>query len=449
MNITLIANVVYKNNKFGLGFGNKLLYKNPEDMKFFKKVTEGSTVVMGYKTWVSIPVKPLSGRVNVVLTKRHMDCNPDLDNVIFSNFKDFKKSVGINDKIFVIGGGEIYSLFLKDSVLKPKRLLITITEPDISKDIDTFLEPELIKDYRLVDFSDKFKFENLSYTFLEYSYNEEPHEENKYFHLFEKILKEGKKRQNRTGVDTISIFGEQLRFDISKTIPLMTSKKVSFKNIVEELLWFCRGETDANILKNKGVKIWDGNSSREFLDSRGLVDYPEGECGPIYGHQWRNFNGVDQLKYVENLIKTDPGSRRIVLSAWNPNDLSKMALEPCHLLVQWYVNEGKLDCMFTMRSNDFFHGNPYNVISYTVLTYILAMKCGLTPGEIVYSVGDCHIYESHIEAIKKQLGRDLRPFPALKLCDSIKEKDWSEIKFEDFHLVGYFPNKAIKMSMVV
>jgi dihydrofolate reductase/thymidylate synthase len=448
MNITLIANVVYKNNKFGLGFGNKLLYKNPEDMKFFKNVTEGSTVVMGYKTWVSLPRKPLNGRVNIVLTKRHMNCNPDLENVIFTNFKDFKKSASPRDKIFVIGGGDIYKLFLQDSLLKPKRLLFTLTEPEISKDIDTFLEPELIKDYKLVDFSDKLNFENLSYTFLEYIYNKEPHEEYKYFDLFEKILKEGKQRKNRTNINTISIFGEQLRFDISKTIPLMTSKKVSFKNIVEELLWFCRGETDANILKNKGVKIWDGNSSREFLDARGLIDYPEGECGPIYGHQWRNFNGVDQLKNVENLIKTDPTSRRIVLSAWNPVDLPKMALEPCHLLVQWYVNEGKLDCMFTMRSNDSIATN-YNVISYAVLTYILAIKCGLTPGEIVYSVGDCHIYESNLEATKEQLKRDLRPFPSLKLCDSIKEKDWSEIIFEDFRLVGYFPNKAIKMSMAV
>lgn len=449
MNVTLIANVVYKDNKFGIGFKNELLYKNPHDMKFFKETTENSVVVMGYKTWVSIPNKPLKNRVNVVLTKRHLDNNPDIQGVIFTTFKDFKNIFNEKHKIFVIGGAQIYELFLKDKTFKPNKLLITLTEPNISKEIDTFLEPELIKDYQIVKYSEKFQYENLKYTFLEYSYSDKHHEELKYFDLFEKILSEGKPRENRTGINTLSIFGAQMRFDISKTIPLMTSKKVSFKNIVEELLWFCRGDTDANILKNKGVNIWNGNSSREFLDSRGLTDYPEGECGPIYGHQWRNFNGIDQLKNIENLIKTQPNSRRIVLSAWNPSDLSKMALEPCHILVQFYVNEGRLDCMFTMRSNDSSLAATYGICSYSVLTYILAMKCGLTPGEIVYSVGDCHIYETHIEATREQMTRDIRPFPALRIDNSVITKDWSEILYTDFKLVGYFPNKPIKMSMVV
>jgi thymidylate synthase len=155
------------------------------------------------------------------------------------------------------------------------------------------------------------------------------------------------------------------------------------------------------------------------------------------------------LKNIENLIKTQPNSRRIVLSAWNPSDLSKMALEPCHILVQFYVNEGRLDCMFTMRSNDSSLAATYGICSYSVLTYILAMKCGLTPGEIVYSVGDCHIYETHIEATREQMTRDIRPFPALRIDNSVITKDWSEILYTDFKLVGYFPNKPIKMSMVV
>ncbi len=249
------------------------------------------------------------------------------------------------------------------------------------------------------------------------------------------------------------MFGQSLRFDISKSIPLLTTRSIPLRVIIEELLWFLRGETDAKILQNKNVHIWDGNTSRQFLDSRGL-DYDEGVAGPIYGHQMRHFSaeynpestdigGFDQLKYVENLLKTDPFSRRIVMSYWNPNQFDQMCLLPCHTHVQFYVEVDPndlevpwLSCVFYMRSNDFALANNFNVISYTVLTYILALKCNMKPKEIIFSGGDCHVYKDHIGALGEQFRRERRPSPVLILDNSIKEKDYKDISFKDFDLVG-------------
>lgn len=451
MNISLIASAVYKNFKFGIGSNGKLLYKIHEDIQWFKNKTMGGTVVMGYKTWESIGKKPLQGRRNIVLTRNHL--SETCKEVVFTTFENVVKVLTTNEKIFVIGGSDIYTLFLKDVFLRPNELFITLVEPEnISKNIDCFFEPSLIENYKLVSCSQKFdkKEENLKFRYLKYEFSSTPHQEKQYLDTMKQILETGNERLDRTGVGTYSIFGKQLRFDISKSIPMMTSKKVSFKNIVEELLWFCRGETDSNILKQKGVHIWDGNSSREFLNSRGLFHLKQGECGPIYGHQWRNFGDkIDQLKYVEDLIKNDPTSRRIILSAWNPMDLNKMCLVPCHLLVQWYVESGKLNCMFTMRSSDFALASTYNIVSYSILTYILALKCGYTPGEIVYSAGDCHIYKNHFLAVEEQLKRQFTPFPMLLVNSTVKNKSWEEIKYEDFEIVGYFPKKAIKMDMAI
>jgi thymidylate synthase len=251
----------------------------------------------------------------------------------------------------------------------------------------------------------------------------------------------------------------------------MTLKQIPFRIILEELLWFCRGDTDAKILKNKGIHIWDGNTSREFLDGQGL-NYEEGVLGPGYGFQWRHqgseykeeyadtskidtsiIGGFDQLQYVENLLKTDPYSRRIVLSAWNPSDLHKTALVPCHILLQFYVqeinNEKYLSCQFYMRSNDVFLANVFNVVSYSILTYILALKCNMKPKEIIYTCGDSHIYKSHLEQVNLLLTRNPRPLPKLILSDSLKTKDWREMDVSDFELVGYYPHPTIKAEMAI
>ena len=237
------------------------------------------------------------------------------------------------------------------------------------------------------------------------------------------------------------------------------------------MLWFCRGDTDTNILSKKGIKIWDGNTSREFLDKRKL-DYPEGVAGPIYGWQWRHFNakyssvfsdtskfdtsilgGVDQLENVINALKTDPFSRRIMMSAWNPEQLNEMALPPCHHCITFYAEEidGEmyLSSHFIMRSSDFLLGVPFNLASYCVLTQIIAMKCGMKAKELVYSGSDIHIYSNHIKSVEKQLKRPVRSSPILKIDNSIKDKDWAEMKVSDFELIGYIPAQGIVAKMAI
>jgi dihydrofolate reductase/thymidylate synthase len=461
MTITLIGSLVFKNGSFGIGNNGDLLHKIPNDLRFFKTLTEGNTVIMGYKTWLSLPEKnrPLKNRKNIVLTKNHKEENED---VVFTTFENLKKRMSKHIHYFVIGGAEIYSLFLQDSSVIPDELVLNHIMPDVTCEIDTYLNPDLIGGYEITGFSEKILEDNLSYRYIYFKKRQSiKHPESKYLDLIQEIVKSGNQRIDRTSVGTLSLFGKSVRFNIEHSIPLMTSKRVSFKNILEELLWFCRGETDSNILKDKGVNIWNGNSSREFLDSRNLNHYKEGECGPIYGHQWRRFGqrhgesgpGVDQLAYVENLLKNDPYSRRIVLSAWNPQDLDKMALLPCHMQVQWYVEDRDskkfLNCMFTMRSSDFALAGCYNIVSYSILTYILAKRNNMFPGEIVYSAGDCHIYSNHLDAINEQMKRNFRPFPCLNIDESIKHKKWEEMEASDFELVGYFPNSSIKMKMAV
>lgn len=311
-----------------------------------------------------------------------------------------------------------------------------------------------------------------SYRFLKYVEGNKRSDEYKYTNLLKDIISSGNRRDDRTQTGTISIFGTQLRLDISETIPLMTLKQIPFRIILEELLWFCRGDTDSKILRNKNIHIWDGNTSREFLDKQGLTEYEEGILGPGYGFQWRhqgaeykqeyadttqieteNIGGFDQLQYVEHLLKTDPFSRRIVISAWNPTDFNKTALVPCHILLQFYVEEideeKHLSCQFYMRSNDVFLANVFNIVSYTVLTYILALKCNMKPKEIIYTCGDAHIYRNHLEQVNELLSRKPRPFPKLILDPSLKLKDWNEMTESDFELVGYYPHPPIKAPMAI
>ena len=254
------------------------------------------------------------------------------------------------------------------------------------------------------------------------TYNLNNHPENQYLNLLQDILDNGEMRTDRTGTGTLSVFGRQVRFDISKHIPVLTTKKLAYDKVIEELLWFMRGSTDSKELEAKGVNIWKGNTSREFLDSRGLKHLPEGSIGAGYGHQWRHFNaphplssdlqdmGVDQLKAILNDLKNNPTSRRIFMSAWNPSQLDSMALPPCHVSVQFYVsfdaNGNKhLSCHMYQRSVDVFLGFPWNILSYSILTHILATMCNMKPKELIISTGDTHIYKDHIDQVKEQLQR--------------------------------------------
>lgn len=282
-----------------------------------------------------------------------------------------------------------------------------------------------------------------------------------YINLIKHILENGISKDDRTGIGTLSIFSYNMTFNLRESFPLLTTKKVYWKGVVEELLWFISGSTDSNVLKEKGVKIWEGNSSREFLDSRGLSHYDQGDIGAGYGFQWRHFGakytnmydsyegqGVDQLKDVIYKIKNTPDDRRIIMSAWNPTDLDKMALPPCHIFVQFWVdtNKKELHSQMYQRSCDVGLGVPFNIASYALLTCIIAKLCDLTPGDFHYCMGDTHIYKNHIDAMKLQITRDPYDFPKINIKDIT---DIDNIKFDDIELIDYKYYENIKMNMAV
>ncbi|CAM9244375.1 unnamed protein product [Ascophyllum nodosum] len=289
----------------------------------------------------------------------------------------------------------------------------------------------------------------------------ENEEEMQYLRLVKEILDNGVRRGDRTGTGTLSKFGVQMRFSLrEERFPLLTTKRVFWRGVAEELLWFISGCTNANVLKERGIHIWDGNGSREFLDNLGLTDREEGDLGPVYGFQWRHFGaeytnmradytgkGVDQLAECIKKIKTNPEDRRIVLSAWNPADLGKMALPPCHMFCQFYVAEGELSCQMYQRSADMGLGVPFNIASYALLTRLVAQACDLKAGEFVHTIGDAHVYLNHVEALREQLRRKPRPFPTLSIAPGKNNID--SFEYSDFELRGYSPHKTIKMKMAV
>jgi len=292
-------------------------------------------------------------------------------------------------------------------------------------------------------------------------------EELQYLNLIQKILDRGTLETGRNG-NTLSIFGESMRFSLENgKIPILTTKKTAWKTCLKELLWFIRGETDNKLLQQQGVHIWDGNTTREFLDSRGLNLYPEGMIGPGYGYQWRNFgasyncftgksldaeypfDGIDQLQNIIDQLKNPEtrNSRRLILTAWNPKQLNQMALPPCHIMCQFNVHDGnKLSCAMMQRSNDECCGTPFNIASYSFLTHLLAKHCGLEAYEFVYFKGNCHIYEEHIEGAKMQLLREPFPFPTV----SIKQvrENINDYQVEDFEIHNYQHHPQIKFQMV-
>ena len=261
-----------------------------------------------------------------------------------------------------------------------------------------------------------------------------------YLNLLEKILNEGVKKEDRTGTGTLSIFGHQMRFDLSEGYPLLTTKKLHTKSIIYELLWFLKGDTNVRYLQEHGVRIWN-----EWADENG-------DLGPVYGHQWRSwpdYDGgvIDQIEYVLNQIRTNPNSRRMIVSAWNVAEVNKMALPPCHTLFQFYVCNGRLSLQLYQRSADTFLGVPFNIASYALLTMMMAQVTGLEPGEFVHTTGDTHLYLNHLEQARLQLTREPRPLPIMRLNPDVK--NLYDFKYEDFELVGYDPWPHIKADVSV
>ena len=261
-----------------------------------------------------------------------------------------------------------------------------------------------------------------------------------YHDLLRLVLEQGEPRNDRTGVGTLSIFGAQARFDLRRNFPLLTTKKLHLKSIIYELLWFLRGDTNVRYLNEHGVTIW-----YEWADEHGNL-------GRVYGAQWRDWRGangvrVDQIDNVISEIQKNPQSRRLIVNAWNPAEIDRMALPPCHVLFQFYVQDDELSCQLYQRSADLFLGVPFNIASYALLTLMVAQVVALRPGDFVHTFGDLHLYQNHLEQAREQLTRDCRSLPRLKLNPAIK--DIRDFKFEDFELIGYDPHPSIKASIAV
>jgi dihydrofolate reductase/thymidylate synthase len=478
-------------------------------MAHFKKVTlaapagKMNAVVMGRKTWESIPdkFKPLPGRINIVLSRKVSE--PDFvspypaDVLTASSVADALKRLEEKDdvsEVFAIGGESVYKEALDMAACN--RIFMTRIAKDI--ECDAFF-PAFDSSLFRTSYVSKTKVrQEMSYDFVVYDRipegeaakeaatastagypcgsaatavvspammslggtNQFLHEEYQYLNLIREISENGVAMGDRTGTGTVSIFGTSMRFDLRTSFPLLTTKRVFFRGLLEELLWFIKGDTNANHLSDKGVKIWDGNGSREFLDKRGLSHREEGDLGPVYGFQWRHFGakyvdmhtdytgqGVDQLAECIKKIKEDPTDRRILLSAWNPADLSLMALPPCHMFCQFYVANGELSCLMYQRSADMGLGVPFNIASYALLTCMMAQVCGLKPGDFIHNMGNTHVYSNHIEPLKTQLERTPRPFPVLRMNPDVKDIDG--FKASDFEVFGYNPHGKIAMDMAV
>lgn len=497
--------VVAATKEMGIGKDGKLPWKLPSDLKFFKDVTvqtsnseKKNAVIMGRKTWESIPLKnrPLPGRLNVVLT-RSRDFNVGgFENVVTCGSMDSALEllgtcpydVSI-ERVFVIGGGEV----LREALNAPACEAIHMTEIQANIECDTFMPhvdcslfqpwyssfPLVENNIRhsfvtyvrvrrtAVDVgtqtngtkANSGKFEVQDFSFLPQMVYDR-HEEHLYLGLVLEILSSGNLKDDRTGTGTLSKFGCQMRFNLRRSFPLLTTKRVFWRGVVEELLWFISGSTNAKVLQEKGIHIWDGNASRIYLDSIGLPDREEGDLGPVYGFQWRHFGarytnmhadytgqGFDQLLDVIYKIKNKPDDRRIILSAWNPSDLRLMALPPCHMFAQFYVANGELSCQMYQRSADMGLGVPFNIASYALLTCMIAHVCDLLPGDFIHVIGDTHVYRNHIEPLQEQLQNLPKPFPVLKI--NPQKRNIDSFVATDFELVGYDPHQRIEMKMAV
>tara|TARA_Y100000590_G_scaffold426944_1_gene536608 strand:+ start:1405 stop:2859 length:1455 start_codon:yes stop_codon:yes gene_type:complete len=480
--LNLIASVTQNNL---IGINNDLLIKSKEDLKYFYKVTtdkypEGdfNIVIMGYNTWLSIPPskRPLKDRMNIVLTQNNKDKIEDNENIkVLDSLFDAIDWCNTNEtgRVFVIGGESVYTQCYLQHMNKINNIYLTRFYDNFQcQKMDTKSFPyEMLSSTDLIGHTSinteceiynngPYKKENLEVHYLIYqNRNTQNKEEIQYLNLLHKIMCEGWRTESRNSI-TYSTFGERMSFNMDNGFPILTSKKMGYKTILRELLWFIRGSTSNQELLDKNVHIWSQNSTRKFLDSRGL-NYEEGDLGPVYGFQWRHSGaeykdchtdysglGVDQLQNVIDLIKNDPNSRRIIMNAWNPQDIDKMALPPCHVMCQFHVDleNKKLNCQLYQRSGDMFLGVPYNISSYSFLLHIIAKITGYTPGRLIHILGDTHIYESHFEAVNKQLMRSPGKFPTLEIIGEIENID--SLNEDMFELKDYKSYDKITAPMI-
>lgn len=506
----------------GIGKDGQLPWDIPEDLKFFSKLTRScgsctrkNALIMGRKTWDSIGRRPLKDRkIAVISSGLSLDAGGSPDVAVFRSLEESLGHLMSDDtveSIFVCGGESIYKKALESDIVG--QIYLTRVALDEVK-FDAYF-PEVPGTFLPIYMSQTFCTRDISYDFVIFerqgdgasSAHGDPargqagridgtvgllgeifgvrrmgnrhrfpreelystpsirfgreHPEFQYLDLVSRVLENGACRENRTGINTYSVFGQMMRFDLRESFPLLTTKKVAIRSIFEELMWFIKGDTNGNHLIEKKVYIWSGNGSKEYLERIGLGHREENDLGPIYGFQWRHFNGdyktmhddytgigVDQLAKLVEALKNDPNNRRHILTAWNPSALSQMALPPCHVLSQFYVsNDNCLSCNMYQRSCDLGLGSPFNIASYAILTLMLAQVCGYKPGELVIFIGDAHVYENHITQLKEQLTRLPRPFPQLKFRRQVGNIE--DFRWEDVELIGYYPHPPIKMEMAV
>ena len=415
-------------------------------MMYFKKVTTYSPiselkniVIMGRKTFESMEKKPLKDRINIVIsstlkmTDDILICH-DFNEAIYiaSNIKHFKT--------WVIGGKSIYCSAFNHYMLDK----IYYNMIKINTECDTFVN---LPKTNILTKHDK---KDIVYNIMKVNDNEI-----KYMNLLSNCLLEGNTRKTRNSI-VLSNFSKEIELDLTKGFPLLTSKKMFWRGIVEELLFFIRGDTNTLHLEEKKINIWKGNTSREFLDKMGL-NYKEGDMGPMYGYQLRHYNkpydkegfGIDQMKELIHMIRTDPHSRRLLMTTYNPAQVKEGVLYPCHsLILQFYVNNNMLSVKMYQRSGDLFLGVPFNIASTSLLLCIIAKLTNLKPHKVILTFGDVHIYDSHIENVKKQLNREILPSPQLTMPDFKTLDDVEKSSFKDYKLVDYIYKPVIKANMV-
>jgi thymidylate synthase len=402
---------------------------------------------MGRRTWESMNCKPLPNRLNYVITTQNMLPIP---NTLF--FKDFYSAYveACNSKgdIWVVGGSKIYDSALRHWACEK----IYLTQIDGEFNGDTFFD---ISKYPItwtdeIDSNEINKKDNKEYKLTFKKGHVKHGVEAQYLHILHDLMMTGEERETRNGI-TLSKFGKTISWDLADGFPLLTTKKMFWKGIVEELLFFIRGETDTTKLSQKGVKIWEPNTTREFLDNLGFTNRPVGDMGPMYGYQWRHFNGsdFDQLKKIIHEIKTEPHSRRILMTDFNPLQAHLGVLYPCHsIILQFYVEHSKLSCNMYQRSCDEFLGKPFNIASTSLLVHIIAQLTGLKIGKVNIIMGDYHIYKVHYEQVLSQLLRTPYDLPKLEMKKFKTLEEVENSVFEDYKIVDYQSHPAIKAQMV-
>lgn len=455
----------YDKKTRGIGFSNKMVWNCPEDMKFFSSATHQSCVIMGNKTWHSLKCNPLVGRINIVITTYVpvAQCDYGAHVKFVSSFKKALKYAQTTIReIFVIGGTQVYQTAIQHPNCS-KLYLSEIDNTHFNYEFDRFF-PELPKQFRIAS-AKQISVRLVMYTYVNMWDKKSP--ENQYISMIRRIMHDGDERKGRNGI-VKSVFGDfNHTFDLRKGFPLLTTKRMHINIIIKELLFFIRGDTNTKKLHNDGVKIWDKNTTRKFLDARGLEHYKIGDMGPMYGFNWRHFGadykgcdvdytgkGIDQLMALIHNIKHNPLSRRLMMTTYDPSSVKDSVLPPCHgLTIQFYVSEGYLDCKMYQRSVDTALGYPFNIASYALLLTIIAHVTGLKPRKLYITLGDTHIYEEHFEKITKHLERKPLKMPKLKITKE-KSKSVDEVEFmemltvDDFLLIDYNYHTGIKMTMI-